>query len=233
MKILKNKRQTTDFYGVSLLLSLAGGFFDAYSYLCRDKVFANAQTGNMVLLAANAVERHWIKVLLYLCPILAFTVGILIAEILKAKFKLHPKLHWHQLILEFEILIVAAIAFIPQGGHYNNVANIFISFVCAMQYQGFKRVEGKPYASTMCTGNLRSATVNFFQYCTTKKKENLTISKRYITVNFSFIIGAAFGALLVPRLGEKAILLAAAELIIVLLMLKYGEKTHYKEVNIE
>ena len=31
------------------LLAVAGGFFDAYTYLCRGGVFANAQTGNIVL----------------------------------------------------------------------------------------------------------------------------------------------------------------------------------------
>ena len=34
---------------LGVLLAVAGGFFDAYTYLCRGKVFANAQTGNIVL----------------------------------------------------------------------------------------------------------------------------------------------------------------------------------------
>ena len=32
------------------LLTLSGGLQDAYTYLCRGRVFANAQTGNIVLL---------------------------------------------------------------------------------------------------------------------------------------------------------------------------------------
>ena len=35
-----------------LFLSLSGGLQDAYSYLSRGHVFANAQTGNIVLLSA-------------------------------------------------------------------------------------------------------------------------------------------------------------------------------------
>ena len=31
---------------------LSGGLQDAYTYLCRGKVFANAQTGNIVLFSA-------------------------------------------------------------------------------------------------------------------------------------------------------------------------------------
>ena len=34
---------------IGSLLALAGGFLDAYTYICRGGVFANAQTGNIVL----------------------------------------------------------------------------------------------------------------------------------------------------------------------------------------
>lgn len=36
------------------IFALAGGFQDAYSYNCRGKVFANAQTGNIVLLSPKS-----------------------------------------------------------------------------------------------------------------------------------------------------------------------------------
>lgn len=36
---------------VGLALAFAGGFFDAYTYLTRGGVFANAQTGNIVLMS--------------------------------------------------------------------------------------------------------------------------------------------------------------------------------------
>ena len=40
-------------FRIGALLAIIGGFFDAYSYLCRGGVFANAQTGNIVLLGVN------------------------------------------------------------------------------------------------------------------------------------------------------------------------------------
>ena len=39
------------------ILSVSGGLQDAYTYMYRGKVFANAQTGNIVLLAQNLVDR--------------------------------------------------------------------------------------------------------------------------------------------------------------------------------
>ena len=44
--------QMSDSFLMSAFIILSGGLQDAYTYCCRDKVFANAQTGNIVLLSA-------------------------------------------------------------------------------------------------------------------------------------------------------------------------------------
>ncbi|MBF4808334.1 MAG: DUF1275 domain-containing protein, partial [Lancefieldella rimae] len=43
---MKHALQMSDSVEVAALLALSGGVMDAYSYLVRDHVFANAQTGN-------------------------------------------------------------------------------------------------------------------------------------------------------------------------------------------
>ena len=50
---MQRARQTSESIELSALLALSGGLMDAYSYLGRGKVFANAQTGNMLLLGVN------------------------------------------------------------------------------------------------------------------------------------------------------------------------------------
>ena len=47
------KGQRSESSAVIAVLCISGGFQDAYTYNCRDAVFANAQTGNMVLLGQN------------------------------------------------------------------------------------------------------------------------------------------------------------------------------------
>lgn len=42
---MARSRQISESIGLGLLLALAGGFMDAYSYIERGQVFANAQTG--------------------------------------------------------------------------------------------------------------------------------------------------------------------------------------------
>ena len=79
----KVKGQMSESLVLGLLLALAGGFFDAYTYLCRGGVFANAETGNIVLLGAHLAEGDFEKALRYLLPIVAFAFGVLSAELVK------------------------------------------------------------------------------------------------------------------------------------------------------
>ena len=114
------------------LLAMAGGFFDAYTYLCRGKVFANAQTGNIVLLSANLMDGNWERVLHYLVPLCAFALGVLTAEKMRERFKEMQKLHWRQLVVLGEVLLLFLVGFLPQ--EQNLLANAFVSFACVSNY---------------------------------------------------------------------------------------------------
>lgn len=50
---MKASKQISESLPIMILLTLSGGFMDAYSYLCRGEVFANAQTGNILLFGVN------------------------------------------------------------------------------------------------------------------------------------------------------------------------------------
>ena len=65
---------------VGLALAFAGGFFDAYTYLTRGGVFANAQTGNIVLMSLATARGDAKAAAYYLLPICAFFLGVLISE---------------------------------------------------------------------------------------------------------------------------------------------------------
>ena len=81
------KNEMSKSFAVGALLAVAGGFTDAYSYLIRGGVFANAQTGNIVLMAVSLANKDFSRAVSYLIPILSFALGILIAELVKGKFR--------------------------------------------------------------------------------------------------------------------------------------------------
>ena len=79
----KQNRQMSESFLIGALLAVVGGFLDAYTYLLRGGVFANAQTGNIVLLGLNLAQMRIGRVFYYLIPILAFAGGVLAAELVK------------------------------------------------------------------------------------------------------------------------------------------------------
>ena len=78
-----NHGQMSESFYTVIFLSLSGGLQDAYTYLFRGGVFANAQTGNIVLLSVRLFEGDWAAAGHYLIPLLAFSLGILVAELVR------------------------------------------------------------------------------------------------------------------------------------------------------
>lgn len=176
------KGQMSDSFRAAVFIILSGGFQDAYTYTCRGEVFANAQTGNIVLLSTALYGREWQTVLKYLVPVLSFLVGTAVAEFIHIKLKCYEKLHWRQIILLLEILLLFSVGFLP--AKVEPLANAFVSFVCALQVQTFHKVRGHAYASTMCIGNMRAGTEALCAYFRVRDKEILKKSnnlfRRYI-----------------------------------------------------
>ena len=48
--------QMSDTFRAAVCVILSGGFQDAYTYTCRGGVFANAQTGNIVLMSQHLMQ---------------------------------------------------------------------------------------------------------------------------------------------------------------------------------
>ena len=67
---MKVKGQMSESNIVMTALTLSGGLQDAYSYFVRGKVFANAQTGNLVLLSDKIVNGDFAGTLKYLVRLL-------------------------------------------------------------------------------------------------------------------------------------------------------------------
>lgn len=219
MRILeKQSKQMSDTYLLGIFLAVAGGFFDAYTYLIRGHVFANAQTGNIVLLGIHISRGDFEGAFYYFIPILAFAVGVLLAEIIKSKMLENEKIHWRQVILFVEIFLVSVTAFMPIG-KMDIVVNIIISFVCSLQVESFKKISGNAAATTMCTGNLRSGTEQLFNGVRNKNKNAVWKSLQYYGIILFFIVGAIIGTILTKQFDIKSVLFAAAVLLIPFVMM--------------
>lgn len=205
------------------VLSVIGGFLDIYTYLFRGNVFANAVTGNMVLFGFHLADGKWELCGRYLLAIASYAFGIFMANLIHARLPKSRRITWNQSVILLELVCLLPVCFIPYG-RWDFAVNAGIAFVCALQVQTFRRVHGLPFASTMCTGNLRSGTDALFRSVYDGEPGELRKALHYYGVIACFIFGAAAGALLLPKVGRFMFLLAPAGLCVVFFLISTRRK---------
>lgn len=214
---------TTESLRLGILLAIVGGFLDAYTYVGRGGIFANAQTGNIVLVSIEISKGQWLEALLHMPPILAFIVGVVVAETIK---KSPPKIFIKdsvRTILYLEILVLFIIGFVP-GTVPNSFVTVTISFVASVQVSTFRKLHNYPYSTTMSTGNLYSASQAAYVAFVNKDRASALKALGYFTIIFFFVLGAFLGGLTTSYFGVKAIWGAALVLICAVILLSYGEQ---------
>ena len=208
----KKHGQMSEAFLTAALLSVSGGLQDAYTYIARGQVFANAQTGNIVLLSQNLFSGNWGRVLHYLFPLCAFGLGVAAAEAIRWKFQKIRAVHWRQLVLLVEILLLLAVGLLSQS--LNMLANALVSFACAMQVQAFRKVDGYAFASTMCIGDLRSGVEAFCIWRKTHEPHAKDRMVRYFGIILLFALGAGLGSKSAAQLGGRAIWISCCFLLV-------------------
>lgn len=212
---MKRAIQTSESIELGIILALSGGFMDAYSYIQRGEVFANAQTGNMLLLGVYLSERNFPLVMRYFFPVLAFAIGIALADVVRIREG--NRLHWRQTSVIAEACILALVSFMPQD--LNLLANSLTSLACGIQVESFRKIHGQGIATTMCIGNLRSATQNLCSYFHTKNTLYLEKGILYYGIIFCFILGAVIGNAFIKIFQERAILGCSVMLILAFVLM--------------
>ncbi|WP_208615639.1 YoaK family protein [Gottfriedia luciferensis] len=211
---------------LGILLALVGGFLDGYTFISRDGVFANAQTGNVVLLAINLSNGDWRNSIIYILPILAFIMGVLVAESVK-----HPRLRevlysYRRSILILEFVVLMIVGILPTSVP-NIVVTVCISFVSSMQISTFTHLDKWTYNSTMTTGNLRIASQAAYSAFINHNKEARTKLKEFLVIILSFSLGALLGSISTKTFGVRSIWIAAGVLIIAII-LYHKDKGYFK-----
>jgi len=199
-------------FGVAALISLSGGFLDAFTYVGHGQVFANAMTGNIVLLGAYGASGEWRRAFIHIPPILAFLVGVFLAHALRHYGARGDSRRAALLSLTIEMLTLGALAFVPPHGPDLWLV-LAISLVAALQNSSFTRLCAWSYNSVMTTGNLRRFAENLFEGLLPRRDSEALLQVRVFgAICLSFLAGACLGGLAAPRLENLALLLPVAML---------------------
>lgn len=198
-----SKKQMSESFLTAAFLSVSGGLQDMYTYISRGHVFANAQTGNIVLLSQHIFAGNWADVMRYLMPVLSFMFGVAAATEIRQHFQNIGRIHWRQIVILIEMSMLFLVGFLP--GKMDLVANAFVSFSCAMQVQTFRKVDSYAFASTMCIGNIRSGMEALCAYRQSHNRQILYKAFHYFGIIILFAFGAGIGSILISVFNLQTI----------------------------
>jgi uncharacterized membrane protein YoaK (UPF0700 family) len=206
-----------------LLLTLANGFLDAYTYLARGGVFANVQTANVIFFALNMSQGKLTSALAHVWPLLAFFAGVALASHLKSgrveRYLKHP-LRWTMLL---QAVVLFVIGFVPTTVAHSYVT-VPISFVAAMQIGLFRNIGDFVYLPVATTGNLmrlvESGYTGFVDRDATARRAFIIYA--YLTLFFTG--GAVVGAFATRAWSVHAIWIPAAVLFVTLILFILDER---------
>ncbi|MBQ7219371.1 MAG: DUF1275 domain-containing protein [Synergistaceae bacterium] len=145
---------TCEKYYIFELLTVAGGMMGLYTYNLRGGVFSNAQTGNIVKMSAAFGRGDWGECFYYFIPMTAYILGTILSEILPEKVKHTGIIRWDTLLVGIEIIVLFFIGLMPFTWP-DQIAQVIINFLCAMQFNTFRQAEGVPMATTFVTNHVR------------------------------------------------------------------------------
>lgn len=199
--------KANSFY-IGALLALLGGFLDGYSFLLRGGAFATMQTGNMIYTVLSLSQGIPGEAVKYMASIFAFACGVLVAVVIQKHWATYYQCHWQQAVLWLEILLLIVVGFLPVG-QLDMVANMGISFVAAIQTESFKTMgDNNPFASTMCTGNLRSCAEQFYLAFSDENAKGRCL--QYGLIICCFMSGVFLASAIIPVMGGKSVWIVAA-----------------------
>lgn len=211
------KSQMSETVRIGVMLSVAAGLMDAYCYVTRNHVFANAQTGNMILFGINIASGYMGNAWKYFFPVVIFIVGILLTELVRHKLKEDHILHWRQWSVLVEAALLTMVIFIPD--HLDMFATCTMAFVSGIQVESFRKIHGNAIATTICMGNMRTGSQNLAEFFLKKEKKFLFRAFLYFGMIGCMIGGSAVGALFLPYFGNYTLFISVGILIVAFFML--------------
>jgi uncharacterized membrane protein YoaK (UPF0700 family) len=202
---------------IAAMLAFTGGYLEAYAWIVH-RVFANAQSANLVFLWVYVTIGEWGKAFHYIPPLLAFATGVIMACWLR----------WAAPVRAARISLLTEIVFLFLVAIVHNrlpalAGTLGISLVAAFQMVSFPRVEGYSYNSVMVTSNFRQTIEGLFAaFAGSADAKPFRRSYVFGTMCIAFGTGAAIGASATEISRAYSLAVPVVLLMIVLLQCERG-----------
>jgi len=187
-------------------MTALGGFCNAYTFMTRGGVFANAHTANISRMTISLAVLDWDTAFQSLVPVLGCIAGALFCEFVRDNTIVKNGWlggAWHRKALIFELIALLIVGFIPATVP-NAIVNAFMSFVTGFQLDIFRTWWGGGHNTTICTGNLRNLAQHIHDALRKKTPDAAVKMRLYVFLVIAFSIGAFVCARLCLAFGIRA-----------------------------
>ncbi len=210
---------------VYLMLITAAGWFGAYTYMLRGGVFCNAQTANVVLFAMALGTKNWLRAAYLLLPISAYFLGALVSELLGKAVKRFKLFRWETALVGLEIVVVIGIGFLPKEVP-DQIAQVLFNFICSMQFNTFRQVNGISAATTFVTNHIRQLGYNTARFIRHKERgygRKIWLHGRLL---LCFVLGAVLSAVACQLFSYHSIWGSALILLYIFIRLAVADRSY-------
>jgi len=211
------------------LLIFVAGWFGAYTFLLRGGVFCNAQTANVVLFAIAIGSRDIMRAAYLMIPITAYFAGAFLSEYLGKSVKKVHLLRWDTVLIGIEIMVVILLGAMPKSAP-DQICQIALNFICSMQFNTFRQVEGIPAATTFVTNHIRqvgSSAAKYLRHHEDKALEKIKVHGSMISF---FLFGGIVGTFISGICAYKSIWGTIVVLAIIFIRLAYADLSYEKDL---
>ncbi|BCN30103.1 YoaK family protein [Anaeromicropila herbilytica] len=207
-KVIKTEVKRSELVRYSML-TFCGGFAGIYSYIMCDRIFANAQTGNLLNLMLAVKAGSPLQVILHIVPLILYILGITCTILLPNYLKnRNSSLSWEKCCLLIEAACMGIVCLLPM-----NISPILyispIFFASALQYNTFRTCNGINLSTLFFTNNIRQLVISFWKNKLDKNKEEQFKMKIYGMVLLSFLLGGFSCLVLVEHFKQFTILVSS------------------------
>jgi uncharacterized membrane protein YoaK (UPF0700 family) len=191
----------------SALVTAAGGAMDAWVYLAHGHVFANAQTGNVVLLGIALAGGNFARAATHLPSLLAFVTGMLASRLSAQHFQ-RRRFNSRNIRLGLECAMLTALALFADRLP-DHAVTACVGFIAGVQITSLSHIGSWSFNTGVITGNLRSG-VSALVKALSGSAEEWPHAAAMLLLSVAFGAGAAAGGWLTPRLAGATLVAIAA-----------------------
>ncbi|HLH33128.1 MAG TPA: YoaK family protein [Alloacidobacterium sp.] len=202
---------------IALLCGIAGTV-DALAYLRLGRLFVANLTGNTVLFAYEAADRHWPLAAERLALIIAFFIGVITDRLLRRWIESdHPLLRPEVASLTIECCVLFAFAFLSPHRYLRVFLLVVLAWTMGLQNDAFQRIGPVNLNTTFLTGDIEklgSAVAGAPDDESSSRRSQKIIA--FTTAWVAYGAGAVLGSVSSHFFGMQTLLIPAAMVVVVL-----------------